>query len=63
MRDNQVPWLLKTFSGVLPSGEEIAEGDAAFLYRLFRGYEPMFNQDPRRFEEMLRTYLTRSSNN
>ena len=60
MRDNQVPWLLKTFAGILPSGEEIAEGHAAFLYRLFRGYERMFAQDPRRFDELIRLQLAPS---
>ena len=54
LRDNQIPWLMKTFAGILPSGEEIAEGHAAFLYRLFRGYEHVFAQDPRRFDEMIR---------
>jgi hypothetical protein len=54
LRDNQIPWLMKTFAGILPSGEEIAEGHAAFLYRLFRGYEHVFAQDPRRFDETIR---------
>jgi hypothetical protein len=57
MRDHQVPFLLKTFAGILPNGEEIAEGDAAFLYRLFRGYERVFAQDPKRFDEMIRLQL------
>jgi hypothetical protein len=58
MRDNQVPWLLKTFAGVLPGGEEIAEGHPSFLHRLFRGYERLFAQDPRRFDEMIQLQLT-----
>ncbi len=57
MRDHHVPFLLKTFAGILPNGEEIAEGHAAFLYRLFRGYERVFAQDPRRFDEMIRLQL------
>jgi hypothetical protein len=57
MRDNHAPWLMKTFCGILPNGEEIAEGHPAFLYRLFRGYERIFAQDPRHFDNMIQLQL------
>jgi hypothetical protein len=57
MRDNKVPWLLKTFSGIPLSGPEIPANHEAFLYRLFRGYESMFERNPKRVEEMFRLQL------
>jgi hypothetical protein len=57
VRDNQLPWTLKTFSGFLAGGEEIPENEGTFLYRLFRGYEWLFQQNPKRFEEMARLQL------
>jgi hypothetical protein len=57
MRDNKVPWLLKTFSGTHLSGLELAATHEAFLYRLFRGYENMFERNPKRIEEMFRLQL------
>lgn len=59
LKDNQVPWLMKTFAGILPGGEEIVEGHESFLYRLFRGYERIFAQDPKRFNEMIQLQLAR----
>ena len=55
MRRYEVPWLLKTFSGFLPGGEEVPERDGSFLYLLFLGYEHLFEREPKRFEEMLRS--------
>jgi hypothetical protein len=57
MRDNKVPWMLKTFSGMHLSGPEIPADHEVFLYRLFRGYERMFERNPKRVEEVFRLQL------
>jgi hypothetical protein len=57
MHDQKIPWLLKTYAGVLSDGKKIAEGDEGFLYHLFRGYERVFAQEPKRFDEMVRLQL------
>jgi hypothetical protein len=57
MRENKLPWLLKTFSGFHGSGSEMPATNDAFLYRLFRGYEQMFEQNPKRMEEAFRLQL------
>jgi hypothetical protein len=57
IRDYQVPWILKTFSGFMADGREIAENHATFLYHLFRGYERVFERNPNRFDEMIKLQL------
>lgn len=49
---HEVPWLLKTLSGIDASGLEMPESDEAFLYRLFRGYASLFRRHPGRFSEI-----------
>ncbi len=60
MRDNKVPWMLKTFSGTHLSGSDIPADHEVFLYRLFRGYERMFERNPKRVEEVFRLQLAPS---
>ncbi len=57
MRDHQVTFLRKTFAGVLPTGDEMAESHPAFLYRLFHGHDRVFAQEPRHFNEMIRLQM------
>ena len=57
VRRFQVPWLMKTFAGYLPGGQEVPERDGSFLYRLFQGHAHIFEAEPKRFEEMMRLQL------
>jgi hypothetical protein len=58
LHSHQVAWIIKTLSGILPSGEEIPENNGRFLYTLVRGYDRLFEQEPKRFEQMIRLQLT-----
>jgi hypothetical protein len=57
MREHNLPWLVKTFSGFDTSGNEILENNPAFLYRLYRGYNAVFDKYPWRLAEIFRLQL------
>ena len=58
LREYNVPKVYKTFSGFLADARELKEGDPAFLYHLFRGYQWVFDERPDRFTRMLKLQLT-----
>lgn len=58
IRENNLPWALKTLSGFDAAGAEITENDPLFLYRLYRGYDRLFARYPKRFEQTFRQQIT-----
>ena len=48
----------KTLAGIDASGVEIPETNPGFLYRLFRGYAPLFESQPQRFRQMFSDQLS-----
>jgi hypothetical protein len=48
---------VEDISGIHLSGAEIPAEHEVFLYRLFRGYDRMFERNPKRVEEMFRLQL------